>query len=494
MEKHQLPQETTNEDLYGTESAMPPAAAPSSDKEDRGTGTPVPRAKEAAGDPDAASTDWRVESGRAPPLPLQPGEITDREIHRHGGRGYWFLIVLPSRRHVNCRTDDRSKAERFKKRFDAGQPTIDAEDIELGKLLRNPPIGVKPMTDFDRERLEPYWALRTAKDVSYDGTKVYYEARRAVAAGVSPPTDQMIRGELADLAAYVRAATKTIDPGYRVSVWMPRRSSPRTRWLRRHEAARFLWALRGRTWDPATKAYLVDPTTGKRILRDAETIAARRFLARLVMLGLYSGSRLDVMLEACWSPESAAANTKAAKAEAARKEAVRRAKGGRKTAVRPLVAFGHVDLVDAVFFRQGSGPTKTVKLCPPVKLVPILKVLAKGWHRSDTTDPAKRSDRVIHDGTGKKWPLTSLVRLWTAVIADAGLDADVIRHTLRHTAATWLLEGGYSIEDTAEFLGVSPRELLKTYAHVDTAFTVEVAEAIDRYVAACRASRLKRIG
>ncbi len=189
------------------------------------------------------------------------------------------------------------------------------------------------------------------------------------------------------------------------------------------------------------------------------------------------------------------ATLEAAKAEAARKEAARKAKTGRRTATRPVKAFGHFDLVDDVFFRQGSGPTRSAKQCPQVKLVPILQVLARGWHRTDTSnaDLAKRSDRVIHDGGGKKWPLTSLVRLWNAVVADAGLDADVIRHMLRHTAATWLLEDGYSIEETAEFLGVTTRELLTTYAHVDTAFTVEVAEAVDRYVAADRGSRLRRM-
>ena len=498
MEKLQTPPET-NDDLAETESAMPPSTAPASVEQDGAAGTPVARTRKTAPVEGAPSTapadDWRVESGRTPPEPLQPGETTDREIHRHDERGYWLLIVLPSRRQVSCRTDDRSKAERFKKRFDRGLPTIDAEDIELGKLLRNPPAGLKPMSDHDRKLLEPHWASRRVKDVTYHGTKAYYDLRRAVPAGVNAPTDQVVRGEIVELARYVRAATKTLDKDYRINVYLPKRSSPRTRWLRRSEAARFLWALRGRIWNPETNGYLVDPATGGRVLRDVEQIAARRYLARLVMLGLYTGSRLDVMLEACWSAEAAAANTALARRAAARKAAVEAAATGRHVPTPKITPFGHVDLDDDVFFRQGSGPTKASKQCPQVALVFILQVLVRGWRRTDTEarDPSRRSDRVIHAGHGEKWPLQSLKKAWDRVLADAGLDADVVRHTLRHTAATWLLESGYPIEETAEFLGVSVKELLKTYAHVDPAFSVEVAEAVDRYVAADPASRLRRI-
>jgi integrase len=47
---------------------------------------------------------------------------------------------------------------------------------------------------------------------------------------------------------------------------------------------------------------------------------------------------------------------------------------------------------------------------------------------------------------------------------DAGLP-DVTPHTLRHTAATWLMQGGADLWEAAGFLGMSVEQLERTYGH-----------------------------
>src|SRR5215203_849659 len=49
------------------------------------------------------------------------------------------------------------------------------------------------------------------------------------------------------------------------------------------------------------------------------------------------------------------------------------------------------------------------------------------------------------------------------VVRDAGLGEDVTPHTLRHTAATWLMQDGTDLWIAAGFLGMSVETLERTY-------------------------------
>lgn len=43
--------------------------------------------------------------------------------------------------------------------------------------------------------------------------------------------------------------------------------------------------------------------------------------------------------------------------------------------------------------------------------------------------------------------------------------ADVTPHILRHTCATWLMQGGVNLWDAAGFLGMTVQQLEATYGH-----------------------------
>jgi hypothetical protein len=58
----------------------------------------------------------------------------------------------------------------------------------------------------------------------------------------------------------------------------------------------------------------------------------------------------------------------------------------------------------------------------------------------------------MHDGK----PLAGKIRsAWEGIIEDAGLGEDVVRHSLRHTAATWLMQKGTDRWQAAGWLGMT---------------------------------------
>ena len=62
-------------------------------------------------------------------------------------------------------------------------------------------------------------------------------------------------------------------------------------------------------------------------------------------------------------------------------------------------------------------------------------------------------------------PVKKLRRSWSAICVAAGLGHEVVPHTLRHTAATWLMPAGVVVFEAAGFLSMSSETLLEVYGH-----------------------------
>ncbi|MFZ1093476.1 MAG: tyrosine-type recombinase/integrase, partial [Xanthobacteraceae bacterium] len=63
----------------------------------------------------------------------------------------------------------------------------------------------------------------------------------------------------------------------------------------------------------------------------------------------------------------------------------------------------------------------------------------------------------------------------------AGLSSEggkIVPHTLRHTAATWLMQRGVSIWQAAGYLGMSPEILDRVYGHHSPDYLKDAATAI----------------
>ena len=65
-------------------------------------------------------------------------------------------------------------------------------------------------------------------------------------------------------------------------------------------------------------------------------------------------------------------------------------------------------------------------------------------------------------------PIASVKTAFSRAVKLAGLSSDrgkIIPHTLRHTAATWLMQRGVPVWEAAGYLGMSVETLVRVYGH-----------------------------
>lgn len=251
-------------------------------------------------------------------------------------------------------------------------------------------------------RLTEWWGGKMLSDISGDTCRRYVAHRTAQTGGHGGA-----RRDLEDLRAAVNHHAREGLHRGAVSVWLPPKGEARDRWLTRSEAARLLWVC----W--RTKEVQRGSTTAKYPLRH---------LARFILIGLYSGSRSATIL-----------------------------------AASPIRKDGHswVDLDRGVFYRRQIGKTATNKRQPAIPLEPGLLAHMRRW----------ADDRLVtHFVEFNGAPIQSVKVGWASAVDKAGL-VDVTPHTLRHTAATWLMQRGVPMWEAAGYLGMSVEILEKTYGH-----------------------------
>jgi len=172
------------------------------------------------------------------------------------------------------------------------------------------------------------------------------------------------------------------------------------------------------------------------LLRSTKTPRLRRF----ILIGLYTGTRSQAILGLSWMPSTSS---------------------------------GYIDLDKGVLYRRGADQRKTNKKQPPVTIPDRLLAHLRRWNRLDAQLGVHH---VVHYQSSR---VSKLRRSWATARQAAGLDEDVIPHTLRHTAATWLMQLGIDMWEAAGYLGMSINMLEEVYGHhhpdhqrsIRTAFT-----------------------
>jgi integrase len=220
-------------------------------------------------------------------------------------------------------------------------------------------------------------------------------------------TDAAARRELEDLRAAINYHRRENLHDKIVSVVLPNERIPRDRWLTRSEAARLIraaWRYR-----EVQKGY----ATGRR---------SRQHIARFTLVALYTGTRASAVCGAAFERVSGA---------------------------------GYIDLDHGVFYRRPAGKRETKKRQPPVPLPAQLLAHLRRWKR--------QGQRFAVEWNRK--PVKSIRKAFASAVDDARLGSDVIPHTLRHTAATWLMQTGTDMWQAAGYLGMTVEMLSARYGH-----------------------------
>ena len=239
------------------------------------------------------------------------------------------------------------------------------------------------------------------------------------------------RRDLEDLRAAINHHAKEGLHRGVVRVVLPEKGQPRDRWLTRQEAAGLLWACwRTREVQTAHRG----ARKGSKIETDRHPL---RHIARFILIALYTGTRPGAVMTSSY--------------------------------VRgPGRSF--VDLDRGIFYRLAEGRRATKKRQSPTPLPPRLLAHVRRWACLGTVN-----DYFV-EWNGK--PVCSIKVGYKRAIALAGLLGKITPHTLRHTAATWLMQKGVPVWEAAGFLGMSPAMVEQTYGHHHPAHMRGAVEAI----------------
>jgi integrase len=120
---------------------------------------------------------------------------------------------------------------------------------------------------------------------------------------------------------------------------------------------------------------------------------------------------------------------------------------------------GHsfVDLEAQIFYRLAEGSRLSNKRQPPAPLPPRLLAHLNRWADKRLTS------RFFVEWNGQ--PVRSVKTAFKTALRLAGVPGRVTPHTLRHTAATWLMQNGVDKWEAAGFLGMSVEMLDRVYGH-----------------------------
>jgi integrase len=278
-------------------------------------------------------------------------------------------------------------------------------------------------------RLNEFWGGKTLSEVNAH-TCSCYAKHRGNKGGA--------RRDLETLRAAINHHAKEGFHRGTVRVSLPAKGEARDRWLTRKEAAALIWHC----W-----RHREMQTIHGSMSKGRPVVTARRPLrhvARFILIGLYTGTRAGAIAAASPFPE-------------------------------PGRSF--VDLDRGIFYRKPIGKRATKKRQTPAPIPPRLLAHMRRWQAR------KLMAACFVEFNGK--PVASVKKGFRRAVGLAGLAGRVTPHTLRHTAATWLMQRGVPIWEAAGFLGMSPEVLQDTYGHHHPDFLQGAAAAIglkSRYV------------
>jgi integrase len=176
-------------------------------------------------------------------------------------------------------------------------------------------------------------------------------------------------------------------------------------------------------------------------IRAARRSPRTRHIARLILIGVYTGTRPGAICRLRWLPSTTG---------------------------------GWFDLASETLHRRGSGQSESRKRQPPARIHCRLLPHLRRWHRIDT---AAGITHVVHY-YGRA--IVDVNSAWASVAGTAGHTRRDGPHICRHTAATWQMQSGVDVAEAAGYLGMSPETMWDVYGHHHPAFQDRAATANGR--------------
>jgi integrase len=368
---------------------------------------------------------------------LEPEERINGKLRR---RSTWIIKDGKSKVRTGCAPSDRKGAEQALQEHIAKKYQVSRErgrhpsEILLADVLNiyladKAPKHTDPSITKGRVlTLAEWWDDKALADVNGASCRAYVsyrtsQHRKASRPDVTGKPPRMVtaagaRRELEDLRAAINHHRQEGLCSEIVGVRLPDKSQPKSDWLTRSEAAALIWSA----WR------VRDGLTGRPI---------GRHVARFCLVGLYTGTRHAAICAASFNR---------------------------------AIGRGHIDLDRGVFYRRAQGAQETNKRQPPVRLPARLLAHLERWKRNGY------SRHAVVEWNGK--PVVSVRKSFAAAVAAAGINRHLTPHVLRHTAATWAMQGGANLWEAAGYLGMSPEVLERVYGHHHPDFQADVAKAI----------------
>jgi len=347
-----------------------------------------------------------------------------RPARRKNGRivrsAVWIIIDGNRQVATGCLKSEAGEAERklavyIADKYRPARFAKDIDQIDIADVLSiylddcGPRIADQPKLERTIGRLNNFWGGKTLSRVTSAECRAY-ATTRGKAGGA--------RADLETLRAAINHHAKEGLHHGTVRVSLPPKGPPRDRWLTRDEAAKLIWACwryRERQTVHRGRRKGLQTATEKRPLRH---------LARFILIGLYTGTRASAI-----------------------------------AAASPYRNVGHsfVDLDQGIYYRLAIGRPTTNKRQTPAPIPPRLLAHMRRWVRHGIV----ASHFVEWHGA----PIKSVKTGFRHAVQLAGLWGKVTPHTLRHTAATWLMQRGVPIWQAAGYLGMSAAMIERTYGH-----------------------------
>ncbi len=338
--------------------------------------------------------------------------------------------------------------ETSKRPKSADQRALAQHDLLLIRLL--------DLNDFFGDRKVSDIKAQLCRDFVDWSTGTPNENNRKV--GIAPRettvSDQTARRRLEDLRAAINAyhAEHTLNVVPKIT--LPQKTEGRHRWLVRNEAARLLGAALGYVWDAARGSWK-RRENGTLFRRPLWIIRRRRPAARFILVGLYSARREETIRRTQWLA----------------------------TTTHPWM-----NLDAMVYQGRGADEARTKKRRPAAKIANRLRPHLVRWRAIDVRRSAElraagmlsadEEIRFVVNRMNDGQPLAGKIRsAWEGILEDAALGDDVVRHSLRHTAATWVMQEGTDRWQAAGWLGMTLEQLEANYGHHHPDFQEEAAEA-----------------